>query len=216
MKRLIVAGVMALALVLPAGADQQFMVWVNHMPLQENALMVNDRIYVPLRAVGERLNCDISWDGQNAQVNSAVKRPPITGNTHFQDVVTKAMDLLQEKDPADYVLMCQIVDEVWINKPDKDNPKGFMITAQRFANSIAFNPDFIKGNKFIPERVAGVLVHETSHIATHRIQTHAYNAEERKQDEKISYEHELTALKLIGASQSAVNDAQIAMSMATK
>lgn len=216
MKRLIVAVLLALAFILPAGAEQQFNVLVNHIPLQENALMVNDRIYVPLRAVGERLNCDVSWDGQSAQVNSAVKRPPITGDEHFQDVVTKAMDLLQEKDPADYVLICEVVEEVWVKELDENNPDGFMTVAQQYGNSIIFSPKFIQSNKFTVERTGGTLTHETSHIATHRIQTHAYNDKENRQDEIVAYEHELTALELIGAPQSVINDVQTAMNMATK
>lgn len=216
MKKLILAVLLALAFVIPAGADQQFGVLVNHIPLQESALMVNDRIYVPLRAVGERLNCDVSWDGQNAQVNSAVKRPPVTGDSHFQDVVTKAMDLLQEKDPADYVLMCEVVTEVWIKELDENNPDGFMTVAEQYGNSIVYSPKFIQSNKFTVERLSGSLAHETTHVARHRIQTHAYSKEEIRKDERVAYEHELTALKLIGASQSAINDIETAMKIITK
>lgn len=197
MKRLIVAVAMVLAFVLPAGADQQFMVWVNNVPLQADAIMHNDRIYIPLRAVSEGMGYAVTWDGYNAKINSQVNRPPIVGgDEHFQKVVTQAMDLLEEKDPAHYVLMCQNAVSIWINSQKSSIKGDLFVYARCDGNSIAFTPEYIKTDNFTPEYVAALLSHETVHIAYFK--THD-DLSDYKKNERMAYETELVTLKLIDA-----------------
>lgn len=43
-------------------AEEDIRVYVNGMRLQEDVIMSNDRTYIPLRAVGEALGAEVSWD----------------------------------------------------------------------------------------------------------------------------------------------------------
>lgn len=209
MKRLIFALLLILALALPVGAAQSFGVLVNGERLQESALMQDGRVYVPLRAIGESLGAEVSWDGQNASVTlqaaeADYSRPVIEGDAAFKKMINEALDLLYQKDAAHYALVVQNVDV--IKQAKADNPfdqmrYGFKPYATSLGRSVTFYPAFIESKHFIPTLVAGTLSHEAAHSAYYSIHGARGDYDE---EEAIAYAHEIATLKLVDAPEWAI------------
>lgn len=204
MKRLIFALLLILALALPVGAAQSFGVLVNGERLQESALMQDGRVYVPLRAIGESLGAEVSWDGQNASVTlqtaeADYSRPVIEGNAAFKKMINDALDLLYQKDAAHYALVVQNVARIVLDANDLVNPDGSKAAAYHRFATVHFTPSFVKDTRqFTQEIVAGVLVHEASHAANFRVRG-LFGAYDSDTEEAIAYANNIAALKLVGA-----------------
>lgn len=122
-------------------------------------VMINDRVYVPIRFVAENLDCKVEWENNTVYVNPVLKRPPINGDKEFVDTVNEALNLLQEKDPAHYAMVCQNVDKIVYEGKDQKNT-----LAYQHQHYIYMLPRLHNNNqKFVPMFLAGVLVHEAAH-----------------------------------------------------
>lgn len=199
MKKILAAILIVLSLAVPVSAAQKFYVWVNGVKLDANAVNISGRIYVPVRAVAEVLGAEVSWDGTNAKVKSVIRRPVIEGDKTFVDKINEALDLLYEKDPAHYVLVCQNVKKIYVDENIKSEQEGFIRLAETNGEDIGFSPRYANDkDRFVKEYIVGTLVHEASHNAFFR--TQAFLSDTKK-DETIAYTHSITAMELVGAPQ---------------
>lgn len=203
MKKALIAIALVLALAVPVSAAQKYFVWVNGVKLDAVAVNIGGRIYVPIRAVAESLSSDVSWDGTNAKVKSVIRRPVIEGDKAFVDKINEAMDLLYEKDPAHYVLVCQNTRKILANEKVVKSR-----LAETNGKDISFATHFISDDRFIPEFIAGILVHEATHNTYFQTQID-YN--DYKKDETIAFTHSITALELIDAPQWTIDHQKEAM-----
>ncbi len=211
MKKLILAVLLAAALALPAGASQQTSVLVNGVQLQQEAIMHNGSVYVPLREAAESLGFGVVWDGQRVLVDipdaapaepepAGLTRPEILGDVQFTKAINDAMDLLYEKDAAHYALVVQNVELIGINDRDEVNENKAETTAVSRGNAIMFMPGFLDHELFTPKFVAAVLTHEAVHSANRNVRgNYFWQRYDIKTEEIIALEHEIATLKLVDA-----------------
>ena len=78
-------------LTVPIGSDTMFLNYVDIL-LDVPSKIVDDRTFVPLRAVSENLNCDVEWNGEKREIY--IKTPPIRQNitTLFKENEVKDND----------------------------------------------------------------------------------------------------------------------------
>lgn len=140
--------------------------------------IINDRTMIPARALAEALGAQVGWDETTSSV--IVTRPEVTrivepkplnttgqvqtiGPSDFKESVGKALALLKEKSPEDY----KLVSNFTVNIYDKKLP-GITIaeTVQPGIINIYWQK-FLEYNKLSTDnltiRLAGVLVHESTH-----------------------------------------------------
>lgn len=203
-KKIFIAVLIVLTLAAPVAAAQKYFVWVNDVKLDANAVNISGRIYVPVRAVAEALGAEVSWDGINASVKSVIRRPAIEGDKAFVDKINEALDLLQDKDPAHYVLVCQNTRKIFV-----DEKIDTTRIAETNGEDIGFSPRYVNDkDRFVKEYIAGTLVHEASHNAFFRTQA---LLSDTKKDETIAYTQSITAMELIGAPQWMIDERERAM-----
>lgn len=125
-------------------------------------------------------------------------RPIISGTPKFIQEINKAMDILQDMDPAGYALVCQNVERVWLDDSlDKD--EGMTIIARCTGNEVAFSEKFSKDTRFQTKFIASNLVHEAAHSCYFKICTEEnYN---HIKSETIAYTYQIATLHLVKADQ---------------
>jgi len=189
---------MVFMLVSPAIADAPVNVIVNGKILSTPGLVINDRTYVPLRAVSEGLGAQVDWDGSQAIVTS-VKEPNISGKSASIDRVKQALDLLKEKDPADYEFVCRYTKEIKIlpYKIYVGQTEGYAMTGTDPV--IELSPRLFQDKDV--KCIAGTLVHESVHLCDK-----SYNASiDIPTTENNAYLHQIAVLRILGASQSEID-----------
>ncbi len=214
MKKLIVAVLLVAAFALPAGAARDIAVLVDGVQLEQEAIMHNGSVYVPLRAAAESLGFGVVWDGQQVFVNipdaepvevepAKLTRPEIVGNKEFTKAINDALDILYEKDVAHYMLVLQNVDAVKQSDVNGIMPGGLNPDARSVGREVIIFPSYIESEYFTPKLIAATLTHEAVHAA-------GYNAKglfrNISNEEVVAYENEITTLKLVGAQSWIIKD----------
>jgi hypothetical protein len=172
-----------------AGVSDYVILWINGKPLQSwvspGPVIINDRVYVPLRAVSEYLGATVEWDGETRTAYIAGYNDPLTidiqGPDSFKKDMQECISLLREKDPEGYLMVGRYVKKiVWGDYPNAlMNPVSMtMMVPQRNYRT----------DKYL---WAGLLRHEAQHAAQ------AYNL--KGSGEQEAYEVELETLIKIGA-----------------
>jgi hypothetical protein len=172
-----------------AGVSDYVILWINGKPLQSwvnpGPMIVNDRVYVPIRAVSDYLGATVEWDGETRTAYIAGYNDPLTidiqGPDSFKKDMQECISLLREKDPEGYLMVGRYVKKiVW-----GDYPRPQM-------NMVSMTMEVPKGQYKTDKYLwAGLLRHEAQHAAQ------AYNL--NGLDEQEAYEIELETLIKIGA-----------------
>jgi hypothetical protein len=194
MKKILLAIVMIFMLSSPAVADAPVNVIVNGKMLDTPGLIINDRTYVPLRAVSEGLGAQVDWDGTQVIVTS-VKEPVITGDNVSASKVNEALDLLKSKTPADYEMVCRYTNKIEIFSKTINAGSVYAWTSGN--GEMAIGPEIIAEGT-IP--LAAVLVHEASHIADNK-----YAIIYKQTTENNAFLHQIAVLRILGTPQSYID-----------
>lgn len=187
-----VALLMVVLFALPLLAQDNYMIWIDGVPKQSDVLWKDNHVYVPVRLVAENLDCDVDWvDGHVAIKSAAIQRPTIKGDERFVVTINQALDLLEKKDPADYCLVCQNTETVYVKADERDTA-----LAHSLGQSIVITPLLVNDTaRFVPEFMAGILTHEACHVCYGKVLQKEHNP----RDEFIAYSHGTTALEMVDA-----------------
>lgn len=197
MKKILLALILVLVMAGTAAADTSVPIMVNGISLTAPGLMINNSVYVPLRAVSQTMGAKVDWTGSAVIVNYAGVPPSITGDLSHKAVVENALQLLQEKDSPGYRLVCAATKEIKISS-EALSPDGGGAYAMTSSNgSFILDPKLIVKS---PEHIAATLVHESSHLCG--------NCSER-----IAYIYEIATLQALNASQSDINEVMAAQKL---
>jgi len=201
MRKIFLICALTVALLVTPVTASNSLIWINGYPTDIDVVWKDDHIYVPIRYVAENLGCEVTWGpdvwGFNrVDIKSIIVRPEISGEAEFVNMINQALDLLEDKDPAHYCMICQNATSIWV-QPSLKGDDGFYVFARTLGRTIAFSPDFCEDEKrFVPEYVAGILAHEGAHVCYYRAEN---NFDDLVKNENISYSHGLIALDLVGA-----------------
>jgi hypothetical protein len=204
MKKFLLAVVIVLMLAVPAVAEAPVTVIVDGKALNTPGLLINDTTYVPLRAVSESLGAKVEWDGR--AIISTLGRPVINGDESQKAKVEAALQLLKEKDPADYELVCRYVKFIDITDGAASYSLGQALIETRenphriVAEKINLTPLLL--DKYDTVYTASTIVHEATHLCN------AFNDSIRvnnRADENIAFLHQIAVLRILGASQSLID-----------
>lgn len=193
----------------PLMAGIAYPIKIDGIQLQSDIMWKDNHVYVPIRLVAENMNCDVEWkNGQVAITTAAIHRPIITGDAPFASMVNQALDLLQSKDPSGYAMICQNVKMI---ERRNENKKGReFVIAESYGHFILIYPSFYNDSKrFVPQYLAGALVHEGSHRCYSKVCTVATN--DLVKDERAAYMREIATLWIVGAPQWMIDDAEYNM-----
>ena len=200
MKKILLTMAMILMMASPAMAGTPTI--INGVGRNLDTVNVDNHLYLPLRTIAEVLGLDVQWDGTFVRVDSN-KRPVITGDDKFKGMVTQALDLLQEKSPPDYEMVCKQIEEISLIEsfPTKYGVNAY---AGNNGNRIFITNYLTKSDKYNSIYVAGALAHEA---------THSCNAKSgivigSSQDENIAYLREISTLRIIGAYQQDIDSTE--------
>lgn len=71
-----------------AFADNPVRLFINNKEINAEAILINDRTYVPLRVIAETLNCIVDWDGASNSViiNNNTSSSDISNNTTTTEI----------------------------------------------------------------------------------------------------------------------------------
>ena len=167
-------------------------------------VLVDGKPYVALDAVGKAFKADVDYNYNTRVIGlnprpidpKAIKRPAIKGDKEFTAKINAALDLLEQKDFPDYWMVCM---NTWgisqvTKKPEwtTENAAGYSI-----GGSTLILPRLLNDPKlYVPEYLAGVLVHEACHNTLNN-----YKKPISKDEETICYAHEYATYRIIGAPQ---------------
>jgi hypothetical protein len=217
MKKFLLAFVMVLVMAFPAVADAPVAVVVNGVTLSTPGLLINGSTYVPLRAVSEGLGAKVDWDGSRAIVETAkaaaetMSEPKIislTGDSGQKAKVEAALQLLKEKSPADYELVCKYAKFIDISE-EKTDVLGETFTytevksGKTTAEKIFLTKVLLDKNDNI--YTASVIVHEATHLCNTQNKAIFDN---RKTDENIAFLRGIATLRTLGASQQVIDEVE--------
>lgn len=207
-KRILLAVMVVMTLVavpMATANDEDAIIWINLAPKPGVDVVWQDgRIYVPIRFIAENLDCEVEWKNGQVRIEQIIPRPKVEGDARVKRVVNEALNLLKEHDPAHYNMVCQNCRAINIARLPLGGSE-FYIYANASSFGFVFSPDFVEDQKrFIPELVAGLMVHETAHTCW---KMNDMSPDDRYNDENIAYEHEIIALELINAPQWVIDDA---------
>lgn len=198
MKKLILAFLLAFMFVFPAVADTP-VIYIDGVPQNAEIVWKDDRIYVPLRFVSEKLGAEVSWDGQAAQIETRkLKRPEIVGDSEFVKVVNESLDLLEERDFPHYFIICDNVDRIWMQEQVVVEDNAWALTFER--RTIITQALRNDSKRFVPVYMAATLTHEATHSNSFR-----YSDE---YDEYAAYSHGETVLKMLDAPQWMIDETE--------
>lgn len=198
MKKFIFAAALLLLFIVPAWADNAIQVYVNGKYVGDG-IEIDGKTYVPITMVAEGLDAKVDWDG-TVQVTDwgPLTRPEVSGEPEFIEKVGQALDLLEQKDYPHYAMICQLgwPIERRAKSPISDTAagsieKGYIVIYDYLVN----DPKW-----YVPEYLAGLIVHEASHGTSNKHEN--WNEINHSGlSERVAYEQELAALKLLGAPQ---------------
>jgi len=101
----------------------------------------------------------------------------------------------------------QKVEVIGVNDREETNENNAKTTAVARGNTVMFMPEFIKDRLFVPEFIAGVLVHEAAHAANNNVSGDAsWSWFDTRTKEIMAFEHEIVALRLVGAPEWIIKD----------
>jgi hypothetical protein len=204
MRKILLAVVIVLMLAVPAVAEAPVTVIVDGEELSTPGLLINDATYVPLRAVSESLGAKVEWDGR--AVISTLGRPVITGDESQKAMVEAALNLLKEKDPADYELVCRYVKSINVTDSVASYSLGQALIETRenphriVAEKINLTPLLLE--KYDTVYTASTIAHEATHLCNALNDSIRVND---KADENIAFLHQITVLRILGASKSLID-----------
>jgi len=198
MKRII--GIAALLIILVVAPVTAFnpLIYINGDATTSDMIIQNGVTYVPLRCIAEKLDCDVKWTGTEIKINSVYRRPRLDGDKAFQDMMNKALDLLQQKDPADYAAICQSTDAILASIDNVSSADNLISLAMGGNRRIYILPALRESNLYTPEFLVGVLVHEATHLCYEQSGGNMANV---KQNEQIAYDREIFSLEMVDAPQ---------------
>jgi hypothetical protein len=200
-KRILLALVLVCLIAYPVAADVPFRLIVDDKPIATPIINVDGTTYAPIRAVADVFNATTDWNFQTQTITiktkqidpKEIKRPPIKGDAEFVAKVNAALDLLEQKDFPHYWMVCQ---SVWGITQLTFQPEFVPDTTWAYTS---FGVTFIvpkladDSKRYVPEYLAGVIVHEACHSA----QTNY----DRELEEREAYAHTIATYIAIGAPQ---------------
>lgn len=190
MRKILLVLFLVLSFAGPAGAR----VVIDGAPRQADVIMQDDRTFVPLRFIAESFGYKVDWDGSNAIISTA-RRPDITGEEQYRATVEQALDLLKWKDPIDHDTIIRCVREIYVSNSPIINRNGESYATVIGLDEVSLSPVLFTRSL---EYVASTIVHESTHLRTNdRISV--------KDSENIAYQHQISVLKILSASQSDIN-----------
>lgn len=202
-KKMIAAIILMVALLaFPVEANAPVPVLVDGHKICDVGLLIDGKTYVPLRAVSESLGAKVHWTGTSAEVSS-VQRPEIIGDG-IQEVVAQALDLLEKHDPADYKMICREAGTIEYFGTTLTCPDGGVAYARAIPimSRVCLGKELIEDNvRFTPAYIAGVLVHESVHVANN-------DKLPLPNNENMAYMREEIALIIIGAPEKFISEAE--------
>jgi len=170
---------------------------INNVGYSADTIVQDGSIYVPIRFVAEKMGYQVEYVNGEVKIKEVVKRPSIYGDDKFIATVNSALDLLEQKDTADYLQVCENTEKIWVNE-NIVQKEGFTEYAHCNGVNIAFTKEFLASEYYNVYSMAGALVHESCHEAWYKV----FKADrDKKLDEIIAHTRDLTALQLIGAPQ---------------
>lgn len=152
------------------------------------------RIYVPIRFVSEKLGYTVDWQNEQVIIKYIPHPPEIKGSDSFKAQIQAALDLLAEKDPLDYRMICDNVN--WIEAGEvSPGMEGYNSVAETSGNcAITISDKYLSDPSCTTINLAGALVHEATHDAFYMMSVF-----DHKEQEKQAYNKEIAALKILGA-----------------
>jgi len=197
MKKRFVILLVALAFILGtmvsgmAAAGENFKVLINGRELVSNPspVIIDGRIFVPLRAVSDYMGASVGWDEANkiayiASQRDALRDIEITGPAEFQELMRKSLSLLRDRAPEEYLYVGKYIRKIGM---DENLNRGLIVASKMevtFEKPIANEYWWAAG-----------LVHEATH-AEQRYSVRLYSVE---QAEMEAEQKEIEVLKKIGA-----------------
>jgi hypothetical protein len=178
-----------------AGVSDYVILWINGKPLQSwvspGPVIINDRVYVPLRAVSDYLGATVEWDGETRTAYIAGYNDPLTidiqGPDNFKKDMQECISLLREKDPEGYLMVGRYVKKiVWGDYPNPLMDPGEM--------KMMIPMDHYRTDKYW---WTATLVHEAQHAEQ------CYSLKNQTEDEREieAYTRGLQTLKKTGATR---------------
>ena len=158
------------------------------------------RLFVPVRFVSENLGYTVDWQNEQVIIKYIPHPPKIKGDDSFKAQIQASLDLLAQKDPLDYRMICDNV--LWIEAGKVDpSPDGYMSAAETSGNrAIVVNSKYLADSSCTVAILAGTLVHEATHDAYYMMKIF-----DNKELEKQAYVRQIATLKLLGADPDYIN-----------
>jgi hypothetical protein len=213
MKKSIIAALMVVAFFLGtmtggaglAGVNDYVVLWINGMALPSwtnpGPRIIDDRVYVPLRAVADYMGATVEWNAQTRTAYIAGYGDPLTidiqGPESLKKDMRECIDLLREKDPEGYLMVGRYVKTIKFG--DYPNPQ---------MNPVEMAVSIPK-DKYKTDKIwwAAVLVHEAQHAEQY------YSLKRQTEDEREieAYTRDIQTLKKIGAPQYMIDSTEQAI-----
>lgn len=203
---------LAFAITPPLSAIKPIAITVNGKPLVTDTapIMVNNRVMVPLRAVSEALNCNVSWlptqqmvaiDEKVVPVKASI---PIEGPENFKTLMNES---LKKMDPETRKFCCRYLSKIAFEQPATVTELAYVFKNGDvcYINGDAFNK--IANNASAPRAgvvmtYLGVIVHEATHSCLDMSRQRETVTE--KQAESLCDLAALRAMELAGCSRSSI------------
>jgi hypothetical protein len=190
-KKLVFVAALILAVALPASAENPIRVYVNGLQLTSEAVIINERVYVPLRAVSESLGANVGWDDAANTAYIATQRDALTdieivGDASFQKEMRDALELLRDKAPEDYEFVGMYVRKIVLDTGYETRPYTQRIDMEVHVPS-NWKPDAYWW--------AGCIRHEAQHI----YQRYDIKQKSITEDERDAWQKNIDTLHKIGA-----------------
>jgi len=170
-------------------AQENFTILLNGTPLKSDISpqVVNGQILVPVQTIAEAIGANIRYDNltniiyintkeesklpifaqltERYWIETNLEPPPIEGLDEFKEIISKALELLKNKCPNEYKVVCASVDIIKLDELDKANE-----AVANTDGSITFNKNSYEKiwptwkKDLVIKRVASTLVHESTHM----------------------------------------------------
>jgi hypothetical protein len=156
----------------------------------------DNRIFVPLRFVGEAMGYKVEWkDGMVIMATATdLARPKIIGDETFVNAINDALDLLRDKSPADHELVCRNIQDIQIT--EDTNKSAFMLGRNVRISSYLISINDGYKNAYI----AAVLTHEALHAVNNKY------GMDIKEQENQSYLREMNVLRILEVPQQQIDN----------
>lgn len=212
MKKYLLAVIMVVMLVSPALAGQMVRspMVINGNTYMVDAVNQDNHFYVPLRFIAEYLGADVDWINNQVIINTLVRPTIVDDSGKITSVVNQALDLLEKYDPADYEMICHNCKsiEYYGNSIEGTTPEfdAFASATPDLHRIMIFKKFAENDHWFFPPIMAGILVHESTHLANKQ-------RVERYQDENLAYLREIAAFRALEAPQVVIDEREYARKM---